>query len=372
MSDSIIHSDSTCSLRVDLKIIEENYKTLLRKCDNAEVGASIKANAYGLGADRIAPILKHSGCNHFFVSSCDEGISLRKILGPEADIYVLKGIFRSELEYFTEHNLTPVLNDLWQIELWQKYAFSLSKKLPCFVHIDTGMYRLGIPPSEVINLLNHDDISNLDIRCIMSHLTSSEDSSSPSNQEQLALFNKYSSKFDKAKRSLANSSGIFLGKEYHFDLTRAGAAIYGINPTPYLKESPVKNPIELTAPIIAIRDLPQLGSVGYNGTFTNKYDHARTIATIPIGYADGFPRISSNKVSLHIDGIEAPVIGLISMDLTIIDVSNIPYTKLFLGQRVEILGENSTPDKLAKLCSTNSYEILTMLGYRHKKIYSTL
>lgn len=369
MNSSKFGSESKCSLYIDLNIIKENYNTLRAECKNAEVGAVVKANAYGLGVAGIAPILERSGCNHFFVSSCDEGITLRKILGLNNNIYVLQGVFKNELEAFKENNLIPVLNHLGQVELWQQYASTIARKLPCFIHIDTAMHRLGMLYDE-IDLLNLDDIKNLDILCVMSHLASAEDIENSSNQHQLVQFNQYASKFGKVKKSLANSSGIFLGEEYHFDLTRPGAAIYGINPTPYLQESHIKNPVKLLAPIVMFSDLSPLASIGYNGTFTNTSNHNIRVATIPIGYADGFPRLLSNKASVYIDDIEVPVIGRVSMDLTTIDVSSVPDSSIFLGKQVEIIGKNSTPDKLAKFCNTNSYEILTMLGYRHKRIYS--
>jgi alanine racemase len=360
---------SKCTLQINQHIIKENYKALCN-ISSAEVGAALKANAYGLGVQHIAPILKHAGCKHFFASSCDEGIELRKILGSKANIYILLGVFKSELEAFLEYGLIPVLNHLSQIEIWQGYAAKLNRKMPCVLHIDTGMHRLGMPLYEVESLDVNTDMYKLDILYIISHLASAEDIKNPSNLEQLSKFTQYTTKFSGIKRSLANSSGIFLGADYQFDLVRPGAAIYGINPTPFLEQSKIKNPVKLVAPIIQVHHLPPGSSIGYNGIYTNKDTKSCPIATIAIGYADGFARVFSNKGEVYINGFKAPVIGRVSMDLITIDVSNVPVKEVYLGASVEVIGDNCTPDKLAKLSGTNSYEILTMLGDRYEKIYT--
>ncbi|MDP4832742.1 MAG: alanine racemase [Rickettsiaceae bacterium] len=360
---------SKCSLQISQHVIKENYKALC-SASSAKVGASVKANSYGLGVQHIAPILKHSGCKHFFVSSCDEGVELRKILGSEANIYILLGVFKNELEAFLEYNLIPVLNHLSQIEIWQEYASKLNRKMPCILHIDTGMHRLGMPLYEIESLDVATDMYKLDILYIISHLAYAEDIKSPFNLEQLNKFKQYTTKFPGIKRSLANSSGVFLGENYQFDLVRPGAAIYGINPTPYLEQSKIKNPVKLFAPIIQVHHLPPGSPIGYNCTYINKATQSCPIATIPIGYADGFSRAFSNKGEVYINGFKAPVIGRVSMDLITIDVSNVPSEEVFLGASVEVIGDNCTPDKLAKISGTNSYEILTMLGDRYEKIYS--
>ncbi|MDG1436582.1 MAG: alanine racemase [Rickettsiaceae bacterium] len=357
-------SHSRCTLYIDLKTIKDNYSTL-RKLTNSEVAACIKANAYGLGASQVAPVLEEAGCKNFFVSFCHEGVELRKTIGPKANIYSLHGVFSSELEEFREYKLTPVLNHLYQIEIWQNYALLLGKMLPCIIHVNTGMHRLGLPLNEIQSLNLDRDASRLNVLYVMSHLTSAESVDSPTNQEQLEKFKLYSIKFKGIKQTLANSGGIFLGKDYHFDLVRPGAALYGINPAPYLK-----NPIKLFAPIIQLHDLPSGSSLGYNNTYTNTRNKSCLIATLPIGYADGISRALSNKGEVFIDGVSAPIIGRVSMDLITIDVSHVNPDKVFLGQEVEIIGDNCPPETLAQLLNTNSYEILTMLGDRYERRYS--
>lgn len=357
-------------LTINLQKIQNNYSLLKKICFATDVGAVVKANAYGLGISHIAPALLEAGCKHFFVANCNEGMQLRLIVGTAAKIYVFHGAFKNEMKDFQQYNLIPVLNHLEQIKMWQEYADFLQTMLPCIIHIDTGMYRLGMTETEILKFNLHHHSKNLNILYIISHLTDAEKHDSIQNKIQLKRFKELSNKFNGCAKSLANSSGIFLGKEYHFHLVRPGAALYGINPTPYLDQSIVQPVVSLFAPIIQINSLLPQSTVGYNGTYLNSSTKVNlTIATVPIGYADGFFRSFSNKGKMFIQGYEAPVIGRVSMDLTIIDVSSIPRSLLYLGQQVEILGENITADKIAKLCDTNAYEILASLGARYKKIY---
>ena len=359
-------SSSKCTLQVSLAIIEENYRALSAACPNSETGAAVKGNCYGLGAKQISPVLKQSGCKHFFVANIEEGVSLRKILGADVNIYVLNGVFFDQTETFKEHGLVPVLNHLAQIKIWQEFAVKLNQVLPCFIHFDTGMNRLGMPETESTNLV-HTDTAGLNVLCVMSHLVSSEERDNLYNKTQLEKFTRLANKFPNAKRSLANSRGVFLGQEYQLDLVRLGAALYGINPG---NESIIKNPVQLFAPIIQIHQLRPGESTGYNSTYTNSTKESCSIVTIPIGYADGFLRCLSNKFVFYINGHKAPIIGRVSMDLVIIDVSLVPEKDVFLGQKVEVLGSNCTPDAMAQIAQTNAHEVLTRLGDRFDRIYT--
>jgi alanine racemase len=362
-------NNSKCTLQINLRTIQKNYITLCNYCPNSEVGATVKSNSYGLGTNHIAPILAKSGCKHFFVSSCEEGVELRTTLGSNANIYIFNGIFQEEIQLFLEYKLVPILNHLLQIKLWQKQAVLLNKILPCIIHIDTGMHRLGLTTTE-FKYLKNDEINGLNILYIMSHLSSGHDITNPSNQIQLNRFINLQSKFKKMKYSFANSSGIFLGRQYHFNLTRPGAAIYGINTASHIQKPIVTNPIKLFAPIIQIHNLPPAESIGYNSTYTNIQNKNRLIGTVPIGYADGLTTRLSNKAICYINGYKAPVLGRISMDLMTIDLTEIPKNVTLLGAQVEVIGNNCLPSTLAKLSGINSYETLTALNKsKHKRIY---
>ena len=362
-------TSSKCTLNIDLKIIKENYNILRLMCPNAEIGAAVKANCYGLGVERISHLLKDLSCKHFFVANLEEGVNLRDILGFDINIYVLNGVFLDETKIFREYNLVPILNHLAQIKIWQDFARKTGNLLPSVIHFDTGMNRLGMPSFES-DMLTSDDTKGLNILCVMSHLVASEEPHSPHNKIQLEKFIRLAKKFPLAKKRLANSSGIYLNSDYHFDIIRPGGALYGINPRPYNNDSMIKNPISLYAPIIQIHRLLPSESAGYNATHTNLTENNCIIATIPIGYADGIFRSLGNKLNVYINEYSVPVIGRISMDLAIIDVSLVPAKHLFLGQKVEILGPRCSPDEMAMLAGTNTYEILTRLGDRFERIYT--
>lgn len=354
-----------CTLTIDLNIIKNNYRVLQKICPLSDLGAAVKANCYGLGVEKIAPVLEDLGCRHFFVATKDEALQLRTILTQKkSNIYILNGDYTYETEDFFKNNFIPVLNSLPQARAWETITHKRGKKVPCAIHLNTGMNRLGVHAVEVPELQKYD----LNIALVMSHLSSAEEQADPANAEQLALFENLSSHFPHAKKSFANSSGIFLGRKYCFDIMRPGGALYGINPAPYLNECAIKNPITLNAPIIQINSASGGEYVGYNRT--HRLAPGAVVATLPLGYADGYTRALSNKGVMYLNGIEVKVIGRVSMDFVTIDVTDIPERDLFLGQSVEVIGPNATLDKIANLAGTNAYEILTMLGKRYNKVYT--
>lgn len=357
-----------CNLEIDLSKITENYLTLRNICNGKNIGAAVKAEGYGLGANMVSKALEKGGCRHFFVANIEEGISLRPHLKNESNIFVLYGpLSKEESRVMAEYGLIPVINNLWQIKILQEFAEELQQRLLCIIHLNTGMHRLGMLETEIQQLCADPALlASIAPLYIMSHLSAAEIQDEAYNKQQLGLFKKYKTYFPTSKLSFANSSGIFLSPDYHFDLPRSGAALYGINPTPY-KVNPMQNPVRLTAPIIHIQNLPEGARIGYN--MSSGVERASVIATLPLGYADGYLRALSNCGVVYIDGIEARVVGRVSMDLITVDVTNIPGEKIFIGKEVEIMGDNCTPDKIASISNTIGYEILTNLGPRYKKSY---
>jgi alanine racemase len=350
-------------LTVNLEKICDNYKQIVKLCAPAKVSAVVKADSYGLGANAISNALFNVGCRDFFVATCAEGIELRIALSKseKTNIYVLHGPFSNDIDNFTTYELTPVINHLDQLELWQNAAHS--QKLRAILHVNTGMHRFGMSHDE-LDILTKNSVLAKDIKFeyIMSHLACSDEPDNPYNLLQLSKFRNILKHFPKTKACFANSGGVFLGKEYHFDMVRVGAALYGI-------DEHTKNPISLSAPIIQMQNLKAGMSIGYNMTYITDKDS--TIATIGVGYADGYLRHFGQNTSLFIGEYEAPIVGRISMDFLTIDVTNIPKSKIFLGALVEIIGDHITPNKLAKLNNTIGYEMLTLLGKRYKKEYIT-
>ncbi len=369
-----------CILEIDLAKIRANYRIIANLCPFSEVAAVVKANSYGLGANFVASALQKENCQNFFVTTIEEAIALRKVLSRESKIFVFNGVFYNDMQEFKENNLIPVLNNITQLKMWQNFAltnreillastFSESQLLPCVIHVNTGMNRLGMSHSEIEHIIASPELlEGLKLEYIISHLASAEIVENPYNQEQLTRFKYHLSFFPEIKASLSNSSGVFLGKDYHFDLIRTGAALYGINPLGSLEANPMHNPIRLTAPIIQVQELTAKDYIGYNMTFKTKRNSL--IATLPLGYADGYSRGFSNYGEVFIDSHRVPIVGRVSMDLITIDVTDLPPEKVFLGQEVEIIGNNCTPDKIANIINTISYEILTMMGNRYKKVYT--
>jgi alanine racemase len=354
------------NLEIHLGAIRYNYRYLSKIVSN-KVSAVLKANAYGLGVKQISRVLIEEGCRDFFVSSLDEALSLKKSNIEEINIYVLNGFFIGEMEEALANNIIPVINHLDQLEKYNHFALSKSKKLPAILHFDTGMNRLGMEEHEILKIKNNPAlIGSIDILYIMSHLSISEDSDSIRNIEQLNQFKQYASYFPNIPLSFANSSGIFLGPDYHFDMVRSGASLFGINPYKD-KENPMENPVSLDSYILQLREVKKGQYIGYGNSFIASKDIK--VATIPIGYADGYKRINNNQAYVLIGDKEARVVGNISMDLTTIDVTNIQDNKLYLGATVEVIGKNIHHDILGLMQGTIGYEVLTSLGNRYKRHY---
>jgi alanine racemase len=303
---------------------------------------------------------------HFFVAHIDEGIALRRVL-PTHPIYVLNGLLAGTEGDFVEHGLTPVLNYLGQLNAWRAAAQRFNQALDAVIHLDTGLNRLGFTPDDAQVLINERGrLRGLRLALFMSHLVASEEPANPINGEQLSRFRGFVRAMPGAPASLANSSGIFLGPDYHFDLLRPGAALYGINPLPG-QANPMLPTVTLQSRILQVRQVDALQTVGYGGAW--RAARPTRVATIGLGYADGFFRALMNRSVVHLGGHPVPVIGRISMDLVTIDVTEVPEAEAQPGAAVEVLGSHLSPDDLAERARTNGYEIMTALGRRYHRVY---
>jgi alanine racemase len=324
----------------------------------------VKADAYGLGAAAIAPHLLDAGCRHFFVATLDEALVLRPLL-PGATIAVLNGLAHAAADDFAAHDLLPVLGSLEEIAAWVGLARGRGRRLPAMLHVDTGMARLGLPAAEVAVL--HADTGLLDgieLRAVMTHLVSAECADDPLNAEQIRRFAAACEWLPPAARSVANSSGIFLGRAWHSDLARPGAALYGVNPTPD-RPNPMQTAVRLLARVLQVREINPGESVGYNATWRAR--RRSRIATIPVGYADGWHRSLSNRGVAGFDGTRLPLVGRVSMDLTTYDITDRP--EIGPGTFLELMGPAISPDEVAVDAGTNGYEVLTSLGRRFTRQY---
>ncbi len=353
-------------LTIDLDAIVGNYARLRDRAPGAECAAVVKADAYGLGIGRVAPALAAAGCRVFFVALPDEGVALRSALA-EAEIHVLGGAPAGAEADFAEHRLIPTLNSLGDIEAWSRFAARRGQALAAAIHLDTGMSRLGLSPEEAARLAGEPErLANLEVKGVMSHLACAETPDHPLNAEQLARFTRLRPSLPEAVTSFANSSGIFLGVDYHFDLVRPGAALYGVNPHPGAP-NPMAQVLRLQGKILQVRDVDSPQTVGY-GALHRVAGPAR-LATVAVGYADGYPRSLGGSGAAYVGDVRAPVVGRVSMDLITLDVSRVPESDAVPGALVDLIGPRMTIDDLAERAGTISYEILTSLGARYHRAY---
>ena len=346
-------------LVIDRGAIVANWQALRR----GPTAAVVKADAYGLGARAVVPALYAAGCRHFFTAHPAEALVIRGQLRG-AMLAVLNGLWPGLERDFAASDLTPVLGTLDELERWQAQARVADRPLPAILHVDTGMNRLGLDGRELAVLTAEPGrLHGLDLRYIMTHLVSAECPDDPINEQQRQRFAAACAGLPKTPRSFANSSGLFLGPAFASDLARPGAALYGVNPTPG-RPNPQRPVVQLRARVLQVREIQPGEAVGYNG----QWHAARPsrIATVSVGYADGYLRSLSNKGVAFFDGQPVPLVGRVSMDLTTFDVTDTPA--LAPGSWLDLIGPGGV-DALAELAGTNGYEILTSLGSRYPRHY---
>ena len=367
---------TTARLDIDLGAIRQNYAALGARAEKAECAAVVKADAYGTGAEPVSRALYAAGCRHFFVATLQEAVNVRAILSdnaPAAAIYVLDGLLPGAEQIYEQHALTPVLGSLEALDDWTAFAKTQSRPLSTALHIDTGMNRLGLGPDALPQFLRNRQayLHGLRLELVMSHLACADEPEHPQNRRQLELFRAALAQLPPVKASLANSAGIFLGPDYHFDLLRPGIALYGGRAVNNVK-NPMRGVVCLTSNIAQVRRIKKGDGVGYGASFTAARDSL--VATVPVGYADGYLRaLGANghgpTAQVCIGGHLAPLCGRVSMDLITIDVTDLPAGLAVVGAPVELIGPHVSVDDLADVAGTIGYEILTSLGRRYARRY---
>ena len=354
-------------LTVDLDAIAANYRLLVERAGGAQVAGVMKADAYGLGMDRVAPALVRAGCRVFFTAHVEEGIRLRGIVPADSTVYVLHGPPPGTAADFVEHRLIPVLNDPGQVHEWRAACARAGRRLPAAVQVDSGMSRMGLAPADLAALGDPRDwLAAFEPVLLMSHLACADEPAHPMNDRQRRRFDAVRAQFPPLPASLANSSAIFLGPGFHYDLARPGAALYGINPHPG-QANPLQQAVALDARIVQVRTIEAGAAVGYGARYVA--DGTRRIATVGIGYADGWPRALSGCGHAWVDGVQVPIAGTVSMDSITLDVTAIADDRLQPGMTVELLGPHQHVDAVAAAAGTIGYEVLTRLGSRFERRY---
>ncbi len=357
-------------LIIDLDAIVANWRTLAAQAAPARCAAVVKADAYGTGLAPVVTALARAGCRIFFVAQAAEAIGLRAALAepqPTA-VYVFNGFDGYGPEFYERHGLKPVLSSMPEVRSWLAFRRPLGAAL----HIDTGMNRLGVsePDARTVAAACADSGKGLDM--VISHFVASEVVADPLNKCQIDRFERVRASFPAVPASLANSSGIFLPSRPHFDIVRPGYALYGGNPTPG-SPNPMRPVVQLLARIIQIRDTESGASVGYNAQWIAA--RPSRLATVNVGYADGFPRSAGTNLEWGaaraiVNGTLCPIVGRVSMDLSVIDVTAVESAAAPLpGQYAELLGETLAIDDLARSANRSGYEILTGLGARYRRFY---
>ncbi len=352
-------------LVIDLDALVANWWQIADLVRPAACAGVVKADGYGLGAAAVARALAGAGCKTFFVAHPQEGIALREAL-PAAVIYVLHGALPGAEDTLAAHRLIPALSSLSQIAAWQALA-KRRGPLAAALHVDTGMNRLGLGADDVDALAAEAGrLEGIDVKLVMSHLACAEETDHPLNRQQRDRFEAARRRLPAAPASLANSSGVFLGPAYHYDLVRPGIALYGGNPLPD-RPNPIRQVIRLQGRILQVRRVDSPMTVGYGAT--HRVARPGRIATVSVGYADGYLRALSNKGVGVIGDQRVPVVGRVSMDLIAVDVTDIDRNAARRGHMVTLIGDGITVDELAHHFGTIGYEVLTSLGRRFARVY---
>lgn len=362
--------EHTAILDVDLDALVRNWKLLKATHKGPDCAAVVKANAYGIGMDHASAALADAGCTHFFVATLEEAVQLRQLLTSQF-IYVFNGVQAGEVDTFLEFNIVPVLNSIAQFERWEKAVSNIDAAYSA-LHVDTGMNRLGLSMDEAEKLaMEPERLHKAQVRLLMSHLACGSDPRHPVNEQQSQNFQHLRKCFPTLTASFANSAGIFLDKSFHHDLGRPGCAMYGINPHDE-RPCPVEHVATLSAPILQLRTTTKDNEpVGYGADVT--VPKSSRIATVAVGYADGLQRILSNTQFGGYSGeYFAPLLGRISMDLVMLDVTRIPDNLCQPGERFTFINEKQDVNMIAKLSQTIGYEVFTRLGRRvHRRYQGT-
>lgn len=358
---------ATGLLTIDLAAVAANWRLLASRAQGAECAAVVKADGYGIGMAPAIDALLRAGCKTFFVANIVEGEQARAA-APGAVIYVLDGVAANASVRLMDARLRPVLASLAEIEEWAASSRAVGKRQPAAIQFDTGMNRLGLAAQEAALAAAARDI---EATLVMSHFVCSQWPDDARNARQIAAFEAIRRHFPGVPASLCNSSGIFLPQRPHYDLVRPGYALYGGNPTPF-SANPMRSVVRLEAPILGTRHIESGESVGYDATWTAK--RATRLAIVGAGYGDGLPVAASGTSDRSageavVGGHRCPFVGRVSMDLSVLDVTDAPETAAQRGAPVELLGETIGVDELAARSGTIGYEILTRLGRRYVRRY---
>jgi alanine racemase len=365
-----ITSGLSGQLTIDLGALARNWRALDIISPGALTAAVVKADAYGIGIVEAVRALASAGTQFFFTATVDEALSVRATL-PEAHVFVLNGLYPGAASLYVRQNLMPVLSSMAMLEEWLAKCVEKGEAFPAALHFDTGMNRLGFRLNEAAAVRNRIEQLGFSPQMVMSHLACSDQPSHEKNRTQLALFQSVLTHFPRVPASLASSAGLMIGRDYHFQLVRPGIALYGGRAV-VGRRNPMVPVVRLDVPILQVKEARTGETVGYGAAYTLSRDSK--LAILAHGYADGYFRSLSGtnargggKVFLR--GRACPVVGRISMDLTIIDVTELAPDLPVPGEMVQVFGPDILVDEVADAAGTIGYEILTSMKGRYQRSY---
>jgi len=362
---------------IDRAALRWNLAQVQKRVKNGSgLAAVVKADAYGHGIAEVARVLEKEGVRSFGVATVEEGVAIRDAGVVHPEVLVLAGFVADQVDQIFHHRLTPVVCDLDMAKVLAQRLRGSMRALAVHVKADTGLGRLGVPLGDMPYFLDEmRKIERLKIVALCSHLGSAVDLTTPAIEVQKAAFIRASELCaihgsPVKLRHLANSAATLTRPDLHFEMVRPGLALYG-----HFPDGAAEGPVELRPAmrlrtrILQLRRLPAGYGIGYDQTHVT--ERASRIATLPIGYADGYPRALSNRAHVLVHGQRAPVVGRVSMDLTMVDVTDVPDARI--GDEVVLWGKQGDGeirvDEVAAWADTISYELLTTVGRRIPRVY---
>ncbi|SHI67927.1 alanine racemase [Aureimonas altamirensis DSM 21988] len=364
-------------VEIDSWALKSNWRTLAMLAPDARTGAAVKADGYGLGGVIASKALFGAGCRDFFVAWAEEGAEIREAMpGKNCRIFVLQGLDRHAARLCRDERLLPVLSTPEDIELWTMGGEPEDGGLPgvAGLQLETGMHRLGLTDMQSRKAAELAKQGKLDLALVMSHLAAADEPGSRLADEQLDRFRKLANRFPFVARSLANSAAILRGPQFHFDLTRPGICLYG-GQTALHAAGALRPVARLVGHVLQVADVKRGEHVGYGEAV--KLKRTARIATVGLGYADGYPRSAfgdsvegqRTAPAVHVEGHSAPIVGRISMDMSMVDISGLPEGAVRPGSEVEFFGPNIPVDAVAAQAGTIAYELLTGIGARVRRVW---
>lgn len=356
-------------LEIDLAAVRANWRAMAARYSGRVLSAVVKSDAYGLGLDAVAATLAKAGCRAFWVNDLDEAVRLRMAL-PEATVYALFGLGLHGPVNFAGTGIVPVLSGLAEVERCADAARSGGRRMPVAVQLDTGLGRLGLTGTDIDRLAARRELLDaLDIRCWVSHLAAFDLPEEPSNRRQRATLLEWVGRLKPAPISLASSAAMYMGADWHFDVARIGSALYGVQTSVRWQEG-IRPCYRLSAPVLRVADLAAGGTLGYRGA--TRLERPSRIATTILGYANGVPQAFAGFGTARFGSREAPFVGGLSMNLSMLDVTDLPEDAVAAGLRCVVFDEAAPIDVAAARLGCAPNALLTQIGGNTRRRYLDL